>query len=256
VRLALLERLLSLRRAGTPAALATHLASGAQSLVGAHEVEGELALDATDVAQVRRALGDDRSRIIEAAIGPVFVEVWNPALRLIVVGAVHTAQELVPLARLAGYEVTVVDPRTAFGTPERFPGTAIFNDWPTEAFAALQPDRRTAVVTLSHDPKIDDPALSAALRSEAFYLGALGSRRTHAKRIERLREAGFDSSALARIRAPVGLAIGALTPAEIAISIMAEITAVLRRAPLAGAPATSQRPERDSARVIPPRDHS
>jgi len=166
----------------------------------------------------------------------VFVEVWNPPLCLIVVGVVHTAQELVPLARLAGYEVTVVDPRTAFATPERFPGTTLRTDWPAEAFAALKPDRRTAVVTLSHDPKIDDPALTAALRSEAFYVGALGSRRTHAKRLDRLGAAGLDPAALARIRAPVGLAIGALTPAEIAISIMAEITAVLRRAPLALSP--------------------
>jgi xanthine dehydrogenase accessory factor len=236
VKLALLDRLLSTGREGTPIALATHLASGAQSLVTAERIEGDLALDDREVAEVRRALDDDQSRVIQALNGPVFVEVWNPRLRLVVVGAVHTAQELVPLARLAGYEVTVVDPRTAFGTPERFPETTLRNDWPAEALAALKPDRRTAVVTLSHDPKIDDPALTAALRSEAFYVGALGSRRTHARRLERLREAGLDPAALSRIRAPVGLAIGALTPAEIAISIMAEITAVLRRAPLAGSP--------------------
>ena len=234
MKLALLDRLLSTGRAGTPIALATHLASGTQSLVTSEKIEGDLALDDGAVAEVRRALDDDRSRVIEAPNGSVFVEVFNPRLRLIVVGAVHTAQELVPLARLAGYEVAVVDPRTAFATPERFPETVLRNDWPAEAFAALKPDRRTAVVTLSHDPKIDDPALAAALNSEAFYVGALGSRRTHAKRLERLRAAGLDPAALARIRAPVGLAIGALTPAEIAISIMAEITAVLRRAPLGG----------------------
>jgi xanthine dehydrogenase accessory factor len=236
VKLALLDRLLSTSRAGTPIALATHLASGAQSLVTSERIEGDLALDDGAVAEVRRALDDDRSGVIEAPNGPVFVEVFNRPLRLIVVGAVHTAQELVPLARLAGYEVTVVDPRTAFATPERFPGTTLRNDWPAEAFAALKPDRRTAVVTLSHDPKIDDPALAAALSSEAFYVGALGSRRTQSKRLERLHAAGLDPAALTRIRAPVGLAIGALTPAEIAISIMAEITAVLRRAPLALSP--------------------
>jgi xanthine dehydrogenase accessory factor len=153
-----------------------------------------------------------------------------------VIGAVHTAQELVPLARSAGYAVTVIDPRTAFGSATRFPNTTIRNDWPDEAVAALAPDRRTAILTLTHDPKIDDPALQAALRSEAFYIGALGSRRTHAKRVARLKEAGFDDVAIGRIRGPVGLAIGALTPVEIAISIIAEITAVLRRAPLAQRP--------------------
>jgi len=149
------------------------------------------------------------------------------------VGAVHAAQSLVPLARLAGYDVTVIDPRTAFATSERFPGVTLRHDWPDKALSALRPDHRTAVVTLTHDPKIDDPALRAALISNAFYIGALGSRRTHAKRVERLTEAGFDAATLARIHAPVGLAIGALTPGEIAISIIAEITAVLRRSPLA-----------------------
>ena len=170
---------------------------------------------------------------METAAGLLFIEVWNPKPRLLVIGAVHTAQELVPLARSAGYEVTVIDPRTAFGTAARFPNTTIRNDWPDEAVPALAPDRRTAILTLTHDPKIDDPALQAALRSEAFYIGALGSRRTHAKRVARLKQAGFDDVAIDRIRGPVGLAIGALTPVEIAISIIAEITAVLRRAPLA-----------------------
>jgi xanthine dehydrogenase accessory factor len=170
---------------------------------------------------------------METAAGLLFIEVWNPKPRLLVIGAVHTAQELVPLARSAGYEVTVIDPRSAFGTSARFPNTTIRNDWPDEAVPALAPDRRTAILTLTHDPKIDDPALQAALRSEAFYIGALGSRRTHAKRVARLKEAGFDDVAIGRIRGPVGLAIGALTPVEIAISIIAEITAVLRRAPLA-----------------------
>jgi xanthine dehydrogenase accessory factor len=139
---------------------------------------------------------------------------------------------MVPLARSAGYDVIVIDPRTAFSTSARFPDTTLRRDWPDEAVPALAPDRRTAILTLTHDPKIDDPALVAALRSEAFYIGALGSRRTHAKRIERLKQEGFDDASIGRIRGPVGLAIGARTPVEIAISIMAEITAVLRRAPL------------------------
>jgi xanthine dehydrogenase accessory factor len=243
VNLALLERLLAASRSSRPTALVTHLVSGAQALVDAQGMQGELILDADVLAQIRRSLDEDESRTLETAGGTLFVEVWNPKPRLLVVGAVHTAQELVPLARAAGYEVTVIDPRTAFGTPERFPGTTVLNDWPDEIVPALAPNRRTAILTLTHDPKIDDPALIAALRSESFYIGALGSRRTHAKRLERLREAGFDATTLGRIRGPVGLAIGARTPAEIAISIMAEITAVLRRAPLGQRPAGQQPPE-------------
>jgi xanthine dehydrogenase accessory factor len=233
VKLTLLERLLTLGRAGEPAALVTHLGSGAQSLLNRAGIEGDLTLSSAELALALQALDDDHSSTIETSAGPVFVEVWNPKPRLLFVGAVHTAQALVPLARMSGYEVTVIDPRTAFGSSARFPDVTLSNDWPDEALSKLAPDRRTAILTLTHDPKIDDPALTLALRSDAFYIGALGSKRTHAKRIERLREAGFDAPALNRIRGPVGLAIGARTPAEIAISIMAEITAVLRRAPLA-----------------------
>ena len=232
MNLALLERLLAASGSSHPTALVTNLATGAQALINANGAEGELPLDAEALAQARRCLEEDESRTLETAAGTLFVEVWNPKPRLLVIGAVHTAQELAPLARAAGYEVTVIDPRTAFGTPARFPGTPVLNDWPDEIVPALAPNRRTAILTLTHDPKIDDPALIAALRSEAFYIGALGSRRTHAKRLERLQEAGFDATALTRIRGPVGLPIGARTPMEIAISIMAEITAVLRRAPL------------------------
>jgi len=232
VKLSLLERLLSAGGSHVPTALVTNLATGAQALVSAKILEGDLTLNAAELAQVRQSLGDDQSGSLETTAGTVFVEVWNPRPRLLVIGAVHTAQELVPLARAAGYEVTVIDPRTAFATPARFPNTTILNDWPDDIVPALAPDRRTAILTLTHDPKIDDPALIAALRSDAFYIGALGSRRTHAKRLERLQEAGFDAATLARIRGPVGLAIGARTPVEIALSIMAEITAVLRRAPL------------------------
>ena len=233
MRAALLEQLLATARTSAPVAVVTNLVTGAQALVSKTGSEGDLTLDTDELARVQQSLDDDRSGTMETAAGLLFIEVWNPKPRLLVIGAVHTAQELVPLARSAGYEVTVIDPRTAFGTAARFPNTTIRNDWPDAAVPALAPDRRTAILTLTHDPKIDDPALQAALRSEAFYIGALGSRRTHAKRIARLKEAGFDDVAIGRIRGPVGLAIGALTPVEIAISIMAEITAVLRRAPLA-----------------------
>lgn len=232
MKLTLLQRLLELGRASAAAALVTNLTSGTQTLVTRTVREGDLTLSADDLALVLKALDDDQSLTLQTAVGPLFVEVWNPRPRLLIVGAVHTSQALVPLARLAGYEITVIDPRTAFGTPARFPDVTLLNDWPNDALPVLAPDRRTAILTLTHDPKIDDPALEVALRSEAFYIGALGSRRTHAKRVERLREAGFDATTIERIRGPVGLAIGARTPAEIAISIMAEITAVLRRAPL------------------------
>ena len=233
MKLTLLEKLLASARTSAATAVVTHLVTGAQALVSKSGSDGELTLTPDELARALQLLDDDRSGTLETPAGLLFVEVWNPKPRLLVIGAVHTAQELVPLARATGYEVTVIDPRTAFSTPVRFPNTILLHDWPNEALATLAPDRRTAILTLTHDPKIDDPALEAALRSEAFYIGALGSRRTHTQRIERLKNAGFDAAAIARIHGPVGLPIGAQTPAEIAISIMAEITAVLRRAPLA-----------------------
>jgi xanthine dehydrogenase accessory factor len=157
-----------------------------------------------------------------------FIAVHNPPLRLIVVGAVHIAQPLLTIARSCGYAPTLIDPRGAFGSAARFPGETILDDWPDEALAALAPDARTAIVTLTHDPKLDDPALGAALRSPVFYIGALGSKKTHAKRVERLAAQGFAPEEVGRIHAPVGLDIGARTPAEIAVSIMAQITASLR----------------------------
>lgn len=161
--------------------------------------------------------------------GRTFVAIHNPPLRMIVVGAVHIAQPLIGMARAAGYDVTLIDPRPAFAAAARFPGQAILEDFPDEVMPALGLDARTAVVTLSHDPKIDDPAIREALGSEVFYLGCLGSSRTHAKRVDRLKAAGYRDEAIARIHAPVGLTIGARSPAEIAISIMAEITRVLRQ---------------------------
>ncbi len=158
-----------------------------------------------------------------------FIAVHNPPLRLIVVGAVHIAQPLVAMARLCGYAPVLIDPRAAFGSADRFRGEAILDDWPDEALASLKPDARTAVVTLTHDPKLDDPAIRFALRSPVFYLGCLGSKKTHARRVERLREAGFTEAEIARILAPVGLDIGAKTPAEIAVSVLAQITQTLRQ---------------------------
>ena len=158
-----------------------------------------------------------------------FITVHNPPLRLVVVGAVHIAKPLLHIARACGYAPTLIDPRDAFGSSARFPGETILGDWPDESLASLAPDGRTAIVTLTHDPKLDDPALGVALRSPVFYIGALGSKKTHAKRVERLTAQGFTAEEIARIHAPIGLDIGAITPAEIAVSIMAEITACLRR---------------------------
>lgn len=158
-----------------------------------------------------------------------FTAIHNPPLRLIVVGAVHIAQPLLAMARLAGYDPTLIDPRAAFGSAARFPGETIVEEWPDEALAALAPGARTAVVTLTHDAKLDDPAIRLALRAPIFYLGCLGSTRTHAKRVERLRAEGFTEDEIARIHAPVGLDIGAKTPAEIAVSILAQITQRLRQ---------------------------
>ena len=224
----LLEDLLEARSAKVPCALLTHLSSGRQAIlrgVGSTDAD-DFGPDVCDAA--RAAMRRDRSRRVETDSGPVFVHVFNSPLRLVVVGAVHIAQVLVPMAAMAGYEVVVVDPRRAFASGERFPEVALVHEWPDEALVALAPDARTAIVTLTHDPKLDDPALIVALRSPAFYIGSLGSRRTHRARLERLRKQGCEEGAMARIHAPVGLDIGAESPAEIATSVLAQVTAVLR----------------------------
>ncbi len=187
----------------------------------AHRLE-----DGAGDAAVQARFRADRSGLEEDGR---FIAVHNPPLRLIVVGAVHIAQPLVQMARICGYDPTLIDPREAFGSAARFPGETILHDWPDAAMAALGPDARTAVVTLTHDPKLDDPAIHAALASPAFYLGCLGSTRTHAKRLERLRDAGVSEADIARLHAPVGLDIGARSPAEIAVAILGQITQVLRR---------------------------
>jgi xanthine dehydrogenase accessory factor len=225
---ALLDRLLAERAAKRPVALVTDLADGAQSIVRESDAEGALQLDATALAAIRQAIRKDDSDTIEAGGRRFFIQVHNPPPRMFLIGAVHIAQALAPMASLAGYGVSVIDPRRSFATDARFPGLTLMHDWPDEAMAALGLDARTAVVTLTHDPKLDDPALQAALRSPAFYIGALGSKRTHAARLARLAAAGFTEAEVARIHGPVGLSIGALSPAEIAVSILAQVTAVRR----------------------------
>ncbi|HEV7369032.1 XdhC family protein [Arenibaculum sp.] len=224
----ILRRLVDARAAKRPAALVTDLGTGMQSIVLDDGVHGAFGMTDEELALVRRHLALDRSAIVEQDERSWFVHAFNPPLRLAIVGAVHIAQALAPVAALSGYDVVIVDPRRAFATETRFPGVALSDDWPDDGLRAIGIDRRTAVVTLTHDPKLDDPALQVALRSPAFYVGSLGSRRTHAKRVARLREAGFSEAEIARIRAPVGLDIGAVSPAEIAVAIMAEITATLR----------------------------
>ena len=212
-----------------PVALVTDLGSGEQSLVYSN-INNELNDISSDLFEAAQAaLLDDRSRPVETDAGRYFIQVHNPPPRLVIVGAVHIAQPLARMAALAGYAVTVVDPRQAFASDARFPDVAVSRDWPDAALTELAPDTRTAVVTLTHDPKLDDPALAVALRSDAFYVGSLGSRRTHALRCERLAELGLDEAQIARIHGPVGLDIGALSPAEIAVAIMAQITRVRRQ---------------------------
>jgi xanthine dehydrogenase accessory factor len=231
VERALLERLIEARTAKQPATHLRWLDQGEEALVLAGETVLGRALSPALREQIRAAHRRDKGATLQTDDGRVFIQVFNPPLRLIVVGAVHIAQSLVPMAQLAGYDVTVVDPRRAFASDARFPDVAVRTDWPDEALAELRPDARTAVITLTHDPKLDDPALDLALRSDAFYVAALGSRRTHAARLERLAAQGHDPATLARIHGPAGLAIGAVSPAEIALSVMAEMTRVLREVP-------------------------
>jgi xanthine dehydrogenase accessory factor len=219
------------KRDKRPVVLSTSLPGGEQSLLPDPGAPEELN------AAASRALDRDESGTVKVGETNYFLHAYNPPLRLIVVGAVHIAQALVPFAVPCGFAVTVVDPRRSFASDERFPGVEISTEWPDEAMDKFAPDSRTAVVTLTHDPKLDDPALDSALKSQAFYIGALGSRRTHAARLKRLRELGHQDNALSRIKGPVGLNIEAVTAPEIALSIIAEIVAVRRNAPMAPKPA-------------------
>ena len=231
MKTALLTALIEARAGKIPAALVTDLESGMQTLVAPEAPGGGLPI--TDALQrfIDTALADDRCLTVDIGDRRYFIQVFNPPRRIIIVGAVHIGQVLAPMAALAGYAVTVIDPRGAFATEARFPGVELNTAWPDEALEGIDIDRRTAIVTLTHDPKLDDPALETALRKTPFYIGALGSKRTHAKRVERLREAGFGDADIARIHAPVGLDIGAVSPAEIALSILGEMTQLLHRKP-------------------------
>lgn len=234
MKAAMLDAVREARAAKRSVAVVTDLADGAQALVDRERCEGDLTLSAETLAAVRDALRHDRSTTIEADGRRLFVHAFTPPLRLVIVGAVHIAQHLARIALFSGYEVVLVDPRGAFATAERFPGLTLMEDWPDEALEKLNLDSRTAVVTLTHDPKLDDPALLVALRSEAFYVGSLGSRRTHAKRVERLKEEGLTDEQIARIHAPVGLNLGGRSQAEIAIATMAQIVQVLHATPGTG----------------------
>lgn len=225
----ILDQVLADRRAARAAVLVTDLETGEQWLLRPSDREMPAELDAGVRDAARDALRADRSARVELGGRSLFLNVFNPPLRMILVGAVHIAQPLARIAALAGFDVSLIDPRTAFATDMRFPGMEISTEWPDRAMAALAPDARTAVVTLTHDPKLDDPALSEALRSDAFYIGALGSRKTHAARLDRLREKGFGEATLARIHGPVGLDLGGRSPAEIAVSILAQVIERLRK---------------------------
>ena len=225
----LLARLHLARQAGEPAALVSRLEDGEQALVTAGEVQGSLSLDEDTLERIAEMLRGDSSGMLEAQ-GGLFVRAYNPPLRMVLVGAVHITQALIPIAALAGYAVTVIDPRAAFANEQRFPSATVTSDWPDEAMRSLAPDKRTAVVTLTHDPKLDDPALKVALKTDAFYVGSLGSRKTHAARLERLRADGVSEDALARIHAPVGLPLGSRRPPDIAVSVMAQIIQVANKA--------------------------
>lgn len=229
MRREILQALLASRVAKRPAVLITNVSNGRQLLLDGEERRGDLEASAALLEIARERLQQDRSGMLED--GEHFVQVFLPPLRLAIVGAVHISQALVPMAGIAGYEVTVIDPRRAWATEARFPGVTMITEWPDDALEAFRPDARTAIVTLTHDPKLDDPALLCALRSEAFYIGALGSTRTHGKRLERLRKEGLEEASLKRIHGPAGLAIGARSPAEIALAILAQMTSVLRGAP-------------------------
>jgi xanthine dehydrogenase accessory factor len=214
------------RRAVT---LATRLGDAAEGLIYLDAANGALASAPAIVSAARRAMEIGRSETVEIGGQKIFLNVYVPPPRLIIVGAVHIAQSLAPMATQLEFDVTVVDPRGAWATAQRFPGVKVIQDWADEAFQAMGLDVSTAVVTLTHDPKLDDPALEAALRSDVFYVGALGSKRTHAKRKERLAEAGITDEQFARIHGPVGLNIGAKSPAEIAVSILGQIIEVQAR---------------------------
>jgi xanthine dehydrogenase accessory factor len=223
VKLDILNALNEERAARRSVIVVTNQDSGAQRLVKAVDVKGDPLKDV-----LGKRLRMAKSGIEETPEGKVFLTVHVPSPKLVITGAVHISQALAPMGQLLGYDVTIVDPRTAFASIERFPDVKVIAEWPDVALPTVGIDHYTAFVALTHDPKIDDPGLDVALKSDCFYIGALGSRKTHARRVERLKQQGIGEDAIARIHAPIGLAIGSVSPPEIALSIMGEITARLR----------------------------
>ncbi len=219
----LLDAILAARKARQAVAVVTHVTSGAQRLVSSADFRGDALADA-----LQNGFRFDRSSLVEQGGEQYFVSIYNPPLRLIIIGAVLIAQHVISMAKGLGYDVCVVDPRGAFATELRFPGVALHGEWPEEIMPKLGLDARTAVIALTHVSAIDDKALGLALKSQAFYIGALGSRKTQGARLARLAAAGFNEADLARIRGPIGLAIGAVGGPEIAVSILAEMVKALR----------------------------
>ena len=224
-----LKKLNALRRDRKAAILLTDLGDGRDRVIG----EGDTVAGVLGEA-VARAFRSGKSGVAEVDGRQFFLNVHLPAPRLVVIGAVHISQALAPMAKIAGFDLTIIDPRTAFASPERFPDVVLHAEWPDEALARQPLDAYTALAALTHDPKIDDPALKAAFEAECFYIGALGSRKTHAKRVERLKDAGVAGQALERIDAPIGLDIGAATPAEIAVAVLGAVIRALRTRGLDG----------------------
>ena len=226
MKLSILSALNTERANRRAVVVVTDVASGEQRLVKSAEVANDPLKDL-----IEKHLRSGKSGMEETPEGKVFITVHVPPAKLVITGAVHISQALAPIAKLLGYDVTIVDPRTAFASQERFPDVTVIAQWPDEALPALNVDKYTAFVALTHDPKIDDPALLHALSKDCFYIGALGSRKTHGRRLERLKAQGIGDNELARIHAPIGLDIGAISPPEIAVSIMGQITARLRQSP-------------------------
>jgi xanthine dehydrogenase accessory factor len=235
MKLDILTALNAERAARRAAIVITNVETGRQRFVKAAEIGRD---------PLRTALAEHlrtgKSGMTETAEGRVFLTVYVPAPQLVITGAVHISQALAPIGKLLGYDVTIVDPRTAFASPERFPDVKVIAQWPDEALPRLNVDRYTAFVALTHDPKIDDPALRHALSRDCFYIGALGSRKTHARRVERLKAQGLSEADIARIHAPIGLGIGAVSPAEIAVAIMAQVTERLHAAVDRGEPSSER----------------
>ena len=223
----LLTQLNDARRERRAAVLVTALEGGEQRFVTPELLASDPLGEELDAA-----LRAGKSRLVEHDGKSYFLTVQVPPVRLVVIGAVHISQALAPMVKLAGFDMVIVDPRTAFATPERFPDVEVMADWPETVLPPMKIDRYTGICCFTHDPKIDDPALEEALRAQCFYIGALGSRKTHGKRVERLLAKGFSKSDIARISAPIGLDIGAVTPSEIAVSVLGEIILALRKKPL------------------------